>query len=159
MRKCLLVLPVLWVLTALPALAQLDRVVAEAVDGDIDCLPCAVTIELALKKVAGVDRISVSMSKQMVAITFKEGAWFTPDKYREAIAKAEVRVQTFNVAMHGKAEKDGEKTYFLAGQNRFLIESPPSNLPLGTAVGIMATVDDSSQPYTIISISDTTPLN
>jgi copper chaperone CopZ len=157
LRTFLLLLPVVWTLATLPAFAQLDRVVAEAVDGDIDCLPCAVTIELALKKVEGVDRISVSMSKQMVAITFKEGARFTPDQYRDAIAKAEVRVQAFNVAMRGKAEKDGAKTYFLAGQDRFLIESPPGNLPLGILVGVMAVVDDSRQPYTITSLSDIKP--
>ena len=157
-RKSLLALAVLWVFTALPADAQLDRVVAEAVEGDIDCLPCAVTIEFSLKRVEGVDRISVSMGKQMIAITFKEGARFTPDKYRDAIAKAEVRVQAFNVAMRGKAEKDGEKIYFTAGQNRFLVPSPPKDLPLGVAMSIMAVVDDSSEPYAITSVSDVKPL-
>jgi copper chaperone CopZ len=147
-------LAVFWVFTALPAFGQLDRVVAEAVEGDIDCLPCAVTIEFALKQVEGVNRISVSMGKQMVAITFKEGARFTPDKYRSAIAKAEVRVKTFNVAMRGKAEQAEGKTYFVAGQDRFQIASPPKDLPLGVAVGVMAVVDDSTQPYTITSISD-----
>jgi len=157
-RNSLLTLTVLWVFAALPAFGQLDRVIAEAVDGDIDCLPCAVTIEFALKQVEGVDRISVSMSKQMVAITFKPGARFTPVQYRDAIAKAEVRVKAFNVAMRGKAEKDGEKTYFTAGQDRFVIVSPPKDLPLGVAVGIMAVVDDSSEPYAITSISDVKPL-
>jgi len=153
-----LLLAVFCILAALPAFGQLDRAVAEAVEGDIDCLPCAVTIELALKQVEGIDRISVSMSKQMVAVTFKEGARFTPAKYREAIAMAEVRVKAFHVAMRGTAEKDGDKTFFVAGQNRFLIESPPSNLPLGVAVRIMAVVDDSTEPYSITSLDDVQPL-
>ena len=157
-RKYILILPFVWALATLPALAQLDRLVAEAVEGDIDCLPCAVTIEFALNKVEGVDRISVSMSKQMVAITFKEGARFTPDKYREAIAKAEVRVKAFNVTMRGMAEQDGEKTYFVSGQNRILMANRPSNVPLGTAVSITAVVDDSTQPYTITSVTDVKPL-
>ncbi|MBI3934647.1 MAG: hypothetical protein HY316_08120 [Acidobacteria bacterium] len=157
-RKSLLVLTVLWVFAALPAFAQLDRVVAEAYEGDIDCLPCAVTIEAALKKVAGVNKVAVSMSKQMVAITFNEGARFTPKQYRDAIAKAEVRVQAFHVAMRGKVEKQGDQMYFVAGADRFLIAKPAQGLPVGSLLGIMAAVDDSSQPPTITSIDDIRPL-
>jgi copper chaperone CopZ len=143
---------------ALPAFGQLDRFVAEAMEGDIDCLPCAVTIEMSLKNVEGVDRISVSMSRQMVAATFKDGARFTPDKYREAIAKAEVRVKAFSVVMRGTAAQDGGKTYFVAGDNRFLVENPPSNLPLGKLVKVTAAVDDSAQPYKIVSITEVSSL-
>jgi len=149
-------LTALWVVAALPAFAQLDRVVAEAYDGDIDCLPCAATIEIALKKVPGVAKVSVSMSKQMVAITFVEGASFTPEQYRSAIGKAEVRVQEFHVAMRGKVEKEGDQQYFVSGQDRYLIVKAPQGMPTGAPLGIMAQVDDSSKPFKA-SIDDFKP--
>jgi hypothetical protein len=113
---------------------------------------------MSLRKVEGIDRISVSMSKQMVAATFKDGARFTPAKYREAIAKAEVRVKAFSLAMRGTAEEDAGKTYFVAGDNRFLVENPPNNLPLGKLVKVTAVVDDSAEPYKIVSISEVSSL-
>jgi len=141
---------VLWMAaSAIPAVAQLDRVVVEAVEGDIDCLPCAVTIEMALKQVAGVDKVAVSMSKQMVAITFLEGASFTPKQYREAIAKAEVRVSKFHLAMRGKVEQAADKQFFVFGKDRFLIVKSAKPLPVGVPLGVMAGVDDSAQPYRI----------
>ena len=154
LRRSLLVVTASLVFAALPALAQLDRVVAEAVDGDIDCLPCAVTIELYLKKVEGVNKVAVSMSKQMVAITFQEGARFKPKEYRDAIMMAEVRVAAFHLSMRGTVEQQGEQLYFVAGQNRFLIVKPPKDLPIGATIGIMAAVDDSTEPPSITSIDD-----
>ena len=129
----------------IPASAQLDRVVAEA-EG-IDCLPCGPIIEMAMKEIPGVDKVAVSMSKQMVAITFKEGAAFLPKEFRDAIAKAAVRVLAFHVAMRGKVEPAGNQQYFVTGQDRFLIVKAPPDLPVGTPLGIMAAVDDSSKPY------------
>jgi len=159
MRKYLAILPLAWLLAALPALAQMDRVVAEAHDGDIDCLPCAVTIELNLKKVAGVNKVAVSMSKQLVAITFNDGARFLPKEYRDAIFKAEVRIQSFHAALRGKVEKEGDTFYFVAGQDRFPITNPPKDLAEGAQLGIMATMDDKTSPATITSIEDIKPLN
>lgn len=158
LRHTLLIGAVLWAIAAAPAFAQLDRVVAEAVKGDIDCLPCAVTIELYLKKVAGVNKVAVSMSKQLVAITFHEGAQFKPKEYREAIMMAEVRVATFHVSMRGKVDQQGGKMYFVAGPNRFLIAKPPKDLPVGVPLGVMATVDDSTEPFSITSLEDVQPL-
>jgi copper chaperone CopZ len=148
----------MWVAAAVaPASAQLDRVVVQAVEGDIDCLPCAATIEMSLKKLAAVDKVAVSMSKQMVAITFKEGANFEPKAYRDAIYKAEVRVREFHLSMRGKVEKKDGKQYFVFGANRFLVAKSAKPLPEGVTVGVMALVDDSSQPYQI-TIDDVKPM-
>jgi hypothetical protein len=132
--------------------------VAEAVEGDINCLACAVVIEANFKKIEEIDRVSISMSRQMVAATFKEGARFLPAVYREAIAKAEVRVKAFNLTMRGTALKDDGKTYFVAGENRFLIANPPGDLPLGVSLRITAAVDDATEPYEITSIAEMKPL-
>jgi copper chaperone CopZ len=143
-------LTVLWMAVGvMPTFAQLERVVVRAVEGDIDCLACAVTIEIALKNLPSVDKVGVSMSKQMIAITFKEGASFQPKEYREAIAKAEVRVREFHAAMRGKVEEQDGKQYFVVGKDRFLITKSSKPVPLGVVVGVMALVDDSSLPYKI----------
>ena len=142
----------------LPALAQLDRVIVQARPGDIDCLPCAATIEMALRKIASVDKVAVSMSKQMVAITFKEGARFEPKAYRDAIAQAEVRVDEFHVAMRGKVEQAGDKHYLVSGKDRFLIVNLPKDLPIGPSLGVMVTADDSTEPPSITSLEEAKPL-
>jgi copper chaperone CopZ len=159
MGKYLALLPLALALAARPAAAQMDRVVAEAHNGDIDCLPCAVTIELYLKKVPGVNKVAVSMSKQMVAITFNEGAKFLPKEYRDAIFKAEVRIDTFHAALRGKVEQEGDKLYFNTGVERFPIVNPPKDLAVGAQLGVMATMDDKTSPATITSIEDIKPLN
>ncbi|HWP83592.1 MAG TPA: hypothetical protein VNN17_00240 [Terriglobia bacterium] len=144
----------LLLLGTLPASAQLERVVVMAEPGDIDCLPCAVTIELNVRKVEGVNKVAVSMSKQMVAITFKEGARLRLKDYRDAIFKAEVRVAEMHAAMRGQIEQQGNEFYFVLGPDRFPIANPPKDLPVGKPVGIMATMDDSTEPPTIRSIED-----
>jgi hypothetical protein len=141
---------------ALPATAQLDRVVVQAVEGDIDCLPCAVTIEASLRQLPSVDKVAVSMSKQMVAITFKPGANFEPKAYRDAIYKAEVRIEEFHVSMRGKVEEKDGKQYFVFGTNRFLVSKSAKPLPVGVPIGVMAYVDDSKQPFQI-SVDDFKP--
>jgi copper chaperone CopZ len=133
----------------MPAFAQIERVIAQAVDGDIDCVACAVTIERALKRLTSVEKVGISMSKQMVVITFREGATFQPQQYRDAIGKADVRVREFHAAMRGKVEDQDGKQYFVAGKDRFLINNQAKGLPVGVLAGVMALVDDSSQPYKI----------
>jgi copper chaperone CopZ len=140
-----LVLAVAWLAgSSLPAFAQVDRVVVEAVKGDIDCLPCAATIEMALRQLGYVDKVAVSMSKQMVAVTFKPGAQFDPKAIRDAIAKAEVRVDKMHISARGVAKDENGKVFFVAEKNRFLV--PSSKLPTNVSIGIMAAVDDSKSP-------------
>jgi copper chaperone CopZ len=150
-------LAALWlVVWVIPTFAQLERVVVQAVEGDIDCAACAVTIEMALKSLPSVDKVGISMSKQMVAITFKEGARLQPKEYRDAIRKAEVRVREFHAAMRGRVEEQDGKQYFSTGVDRFLIAKSAKPLPVGVPIGVMAFVDDSSQPYTI-TVNDFKP--
>jgi copper chaperone CopZ len=133
---------------ALPGAAQVERAIVEAVYGDIDCLPCAATIELALRKVPGVDKIAVSMEKQMVAVTFKPDATFDPKAIRDGIAKAEVRIQTIHLAARGKAQKEGDKVFLVAGKNRFLVANP-AKVPTDVPLGVMGVLDDSKSPFQI----------
>ena len=147
----------LWAAMSLPALAQVDRVVAQAVDGDIDCLPCAATIELALRKLPDVDKVSVSMSKQMVAVIYKAGGGsFRPQELRDGILQADVRVAEFHVSARGIAKQENGKVFFLAGKDRFLVLN--SKLPLDVPIGVVGQVDDSTSPFQI-TVKDFQPLN
>jgi copper chaperone CopZ len=143
-----LLMVALWVVTSAPAFAQVERVIAQAVAGDIDCLPCAVTIEAALRKLPYVEKVSVSMSQQRVAIIYKpEGGSFRPQELRDGIGKAEVRVAEFHIAARGVAKEEAGKVFFVAGRDRFLV--PNSQLPLDVPIGVMALVDDSTSPFQI----------
>ncbi len=138
----------LWVAMCVPAFAQVDRVVALAEDGDIDCLPCAATIELALRKLPYVDKVSVSMSKQMVAVIYKPGGGsFRPQELRDGIGKADVRVAEFHVSARGVTKEENGKVFFVAGKDRFLVRN--SKLPLDVPIGLVGRVDDSASPFQI----------
>ena len=138
----------LWAAMSLSAFAQVERVVVQAVDGDIDCLPCAVTIEAALRKLPYVEKVSVSMSKQLVAVVYKPGGEsFRPQELRDGIGQADVRVAEFHISAHGVAKKEDGKVFFVAGKDRFLVLNP--KLPLDVPIGVMALVDDSTNPFQI----------
>jgi len=138
----------LWAAMSLPAFAQVERVVVQAVDGDIDCLPCAVTIEAALRKLPYVEKVSVSMSKQLVAVVYKPGGGsFRPQELRDGIGQADVRVAEFHVSARGVAKEEDGKVFFVAGKDRFLVLN--SKLPLDVPIGVMALVNDSTNPFQI----------
>ncbi len=49
-------------------------------------------MEIALRRLEGVDKISISMSEQRFQVTYKSGARFQPWDIRDAVARAEVEV-------------------------------------------------------------------
>ena len=102
-------------------------------------------MEIALRRLDGVDKISVSISKQRFQITYRPGAKFQPWDIRDAVAKAEVEVLRFQIAARGRVFEDGGKRFFVAGKDKFLLVASPK-IPSAEAVLIEGTVDDSSQP-------------
>lgn len=113
-------------------------------------------MEVTLRRLEGVDKVAISIEKQMFAVTYKEGASFQPLALREAVQAADVGVVRFHVAARGRVEEEGGKRFFVAGNDRFvLVDSPqaPANVP----IGIMGVVNDSTTPMEI-RIDDFKPL-
>lgn len=102
-------------------------------------------MELALKRLEGVDKVAISIPRQMFAVFYKPEASFIPKDLREAVGKADVRVLRFHVSAHGQVQQEDTDQFFVAGKNRFrIVDSSP--LPTDQPVGVMGTVDDSTDP-------------
>ncbi len=102
-------------------------------------------MEVALKRLEGVDKISISISQQKFQLTFKGGASFQPAEIREAVAKADVGVVRFRITARGYIEEDKGKQFFVAGKDKFLVTSSPK-IASETSTWIEAAVDDSTEP-------------
>lgn len=103
-------------------------------------------MEIALRRLDGVDKIAISIEKQLFAVTYKPGASFRPKELRDAVAQADVKVVRFHLSATGQVQQDGDRKFFLAGKDRFLLLDSGKQPPAGGAVGIMALVDDSKNP-------------
>lgn len=102
-------------------------------------------LELALRRLEGVDKVSISIPKQTISVTFKSGARFDPGGIREAVAKADVEVVRFSIAAKGQVQREGTQRFFVAGKDRFLLENSP-NVPTGIPLSILGLVNDATDP-------------
>jgi hypothetical protein len=102
-------------------------------------------MEIALRRLDGVDKISISMSEQRFQVTYKSGASFQPSDIRDAVGRAGVEVVRFRIAARGRIQEEGGKQFFVAGKDRFLLVASP-DMPFKGSVSIEGTVDDSARP-------------
>jgi cation transport ATPase len=102
-------------------------------------------METALRRLDGVDRISISTTEQKFHVTYKPGAVFKPAEIRAAVRKAGVEVVRFRISARGRVEDEGNHRLFSTGKQKFLLAGS-SKIPSGSSVSIEGTVDDSTQP-------------
>jgi len=102
-------------------------------------------METALRRLEGVDKISISVSEQKFQVTLKPGATFHPADIRAAVGKAGVKVVRFRIDARGRVQEEGGKRYFLAGEDKFLLAGT-AKFPDGS-VSIEGTVDDAAAPW------------
>jgi len=102
-------------------------------------------MEIALKRLDGVDRVAISMERQAFVVLYKPNASFDPDGIRDAVGKAEVDVVRFQIQARGRVSVEGNKRFLVAGKNRFLlVNSPP--MPTGTLLLVGGDVKDGVSP-------------
>jgi hypothetical protein len=102
-------------------------------------------MEIALRRLDGVDKISISISEQKFQVTYKAGASFEPSKIRDAVAQAEVEVLRFRIVARGRIHEEKGKRLFVAGKDEFLLISSPE-IPSEHLTSIEGIVDDSAKP-------------
>jgi hypothetical protein len=101
-------------------------------------------METELRRLDGVDKISISISQQKFDVTFKPGAAFRPAAIRAAVGKAGVKVVRLRIIANGRVQDEAGKRFFLAGADRFLLTGA-DKLP-GGALSIEGVVDDHGAP-------------
>ena len=116
-------------------------------------------MEVALRHLDGVAKVAVKRRPrpQMFAVFYKPGASFQPQALRDAVAEAHVRVIRFHVSVLGEVKEEGDKQFFVSGENRFLLVDSPK-LPTDGRIGVMGAVDDSTDPLQL-KVADFKPLN
>ena len=106
---------------------------------------CGSGLETALMRLDGVAVAAGKSSKKMFALVYKPDASFQPKAIRDAVAELGVEVVRFHIVARGKTLSEGDKLYFLAGKDRFLVVDPPK-MPADVPIGIAGVVDDSASP-------------
>ena len=101
-------------------------------------------METALRRLDGVDKISISVPEQKFQVTLKPGAVFRPAEIRAAVGKAGVKVVRFTIDAKGRVAEEEGRRIFLAGKQKFLVASD-AKVSNGYAV-IEGTVDDAAAP-------------
>jgi hypothetical protein len=102
-------------------------------------------METALRRLDGVDKISISISQQRFQVTYKPGASFQPREIRDAVAEAEVEVVRFRISARGRVDEEKGERFFVAGKEKFLLVAD-SKVPFEGPVSIEGIVDDSAAP-------------
>ena len=101
-------------------------------------------METALRRLDGVDKISISVPEQKFQVTFKPGAVFRPAEIRTAVGKAGVKVVGFHIDAKGRMADEEGKRVFLAGKQKFLV-SGDAKIFEGPAA-VEGAVDDAVEP-------------
>jgi hypothetical protein len=139
-------------ITTISASAQVEKVEMSTVG--ISCGSCAAISEVYLRRLGGIAKLSISKSKEQVILFYKPGARFRPEELREALGKTGVQVAQFRISAHGQVQQEGDKKFFLMGNNRFRLFRSPHLPPTG-AVALKATLNDQVSPMEIQVISFT----
>ena len=106
-------------------------------------------MEVALRRLEGVDKVAISIPRQQFVVLYKPTASFRPKDLRAAVQQSDVDVTQFHIQAKGQIEAQAGKQFFVTGKDRFLISSAPPNIPVGAPIQIGADVNDNVSPIEI----------
>ena len=103
-------------------------------------------MEVAIRRLDGVDQVAISMEKQQVAVTYTGAASFQPKPLREAVGYASVTILRFQIQARGRLQVRDDKQFFIAGKDRFLLVKPPKMPDDQTLLVNGEILNDASEP-------------
>lgn len=130
--------------SAIPATAQVDKAAMRTTG--ISCGECAAISEVYLRQLAGVDKVTISKSQEVVVITYKPGSSFQPWDIRDALERTDVGVVQFQISARGRLQEAGGKKYFIAGKNKFVLAQASVSVPADATVEVQGIVNDKPDP-------------
>ena len=144
----LIVLPsVAIAVLAMPALAQVELAAMRTIG--IECGVCAAVSEINLRRLDGVEKVTISKSNESLMIAYSPGARFQPEKIREVLAALFVEIDVFQVRARGIVQEQAGKQFFVADRDRFVLAPATAGgpvVPPGTPVLIEAMLNDEVDP-------------
>lgn len=115
-------------------------------------------MEIALRRLEGVDRVAISIQRQQFVVLYKPGTSFQPKDLRAAVGEAAVSVIRFQIQARGQVKNEAGKLFFVSGKDKFLlVNSPkmPADTPLLVGGDI---VNDKVAPFQL-KVVDFKPLD
>ena len=134
---------------AMPVLAQVEKVAMRTTG--ISCGVCAVVSEINFRRLPGIDKVSISLSKEAIMLTYKAGAAFNPQGIREVLRPLEVGVVQFQISARGRVQEQSGKRFFMAGKDRFALAASANApaFPLDTPILVEAILNDRTDPMEV----------
>lgn len=132
--------------SAIPVFAQVEKAAMKTTG--ISCGTCAAVSEIYLRQLSGIDKINISLSKEAIMVSYKPGAAFQPKAIRDALKKTDVGVVTLQVSARGRVQEQAGKRIFVAGNDKFALQSSPESLrlPLNTPILVEGVLNDQVEP-------------
>jgi hypothetical protein len=157
LRKQTLLLSALALASATPGLAQVEKVAMRTTG--ISCGVCAGLSEIYFRRLPGVDKVAISLSKEAIMLTYKPGAAFDPQGIRKVLEPLEVGVVQFQIGARGRVQEQGGKRFFVAGKDKFILAAAANALaiPLDTPIVVEAILNDRLDPMEV-KVLNFTPL-
>jgi len=95
--------------------------------------------------------VIVDQQTNVVFVTYNLNTHFEPEVLRNAAEEAGTAFPLIQIIARGRIVKDGDRRFFVAGEDRFLLIEPPASAPplpaaSETALSVIASVDDSADP-------------
>jgi hypothetical protein len=132
---------------AVPVSAQVEKVAMRTTG--VSCGSCAVVAEMNLRRlVAGVDKVTISMSQEAIMVSYEPGAPFELQPIRDVLQPLAVGILQLQISARGHVLNQEEKKIFIAGRDRFILEDNPSTqtLPLNATMIVQGTLNDELDP-------------
>ena len=138
----------LWAL-AMPVSAQVEKVAMRTTG--ISCGVCAAVSEINFKRLPGIDKVSISLAKEAILLTYKPGATFNPQAIREVLRPLEVGVVQFQISARGRVQEQGGKRFFIAAKDKFVLPASANapGIPLDAPVLVEAILNDRTDPMEV----------
>ena len=146
LQKQIWLVATLMLAAGIPALAQVEQVAMRTTG--IACGTCAAVSEIYLKRLPSISKVTISISKEAVMVSYKPGSSFQPAELRDVLKKTDVGVTQIQISARGRVEEQAGKRFLVAGKDRFLLTPSPNTpaLPAGSSVAVEGIVNDKPAP-------------
>ncbi len=149
LRNQTLLLSALVLASALPGFAQVEKVAMRTTG--ISCGLCAGLSEIYFRRLPGVEKVAISLSKEAIMLTYKPGATFDPQGIRKVLEPLEVGVVQFQISARGRVQEEGGKRFFMAGKDKYVLAAAANApaIPLDTPISVEAILNDHVDPMEV----------
>jgi|SRR5579884_2848526 len=114
----------------------------------ISCGVCAAVSDMNLRRMPGIDTVTISLAKESISIKYKPGAAFSPAALREVLQRVEVGIVEFQIRVRGIVQEQGGKKVLIAATDRFVLlpAERAAAIPVGTSVALEGSLNDFANP-------------